>query len=142
MHQHTTHSYQQDSEHKRDFQHRPSIYSYALWTRGELTDFYRQEEGSRWRTDSESRLMQSGCANETVDCTHQIRSPATIRGRHAMRKLVPGQVLELITPDDGEVCDVIDWVQEDGHELLQSLPTEEGAFCFRIRKTGGPKRTF
>jgi len=136
MSQKTTPPNRQDRKHHVDFQHRPCTYSSALWTKRELVDYYRKMGGRRWRLDSQSQLMKSRCVDETIDCTEPFCSLPTVRGRRVMRVLAPGQVLELIASDEGVVCDVLHWVQVDGHELLQSQQREDGVFCFRIRKSG------
>lgn len=80
--------------------------------------------------------MKSHRVDQAIDCTKQSGFSPVILGRRAMRGLDLGQVLELIAIDEGVLCDVLHWIQEDGHELLQTQQREDGLFSCRIRKPG------
>ncbi len=58
-----------------------------------------------------------------------------LKARRAMKKLAPGDVLEIEATDPGAVADFANFCETTGDELLDSSEGG-GVFSFRIRKAG------
>ncbi len=73
-------------------------------------------------------------ADETVDCMGMRCPRPIVEMAKRMRKMQPGQVLELLANDPVAKKDVPGWCQETGNEFLEREDVE-GSFRFYVRKT-------
>lgn len=71
--------------------------------------------------------------DQTLDCRGQMCPMPVIKTKQAMEKLLPGQVLEVITTDSGSKADLPAWSKSTGHELL-SMKSDGNTHRFYIRK--------
>ena len=68
-----------------------------------------------------------------LDCLGLYCPVPVLKTREAMSRLVPGQVLELLSDDPGSEADVKSWSARAGHELLE-IDKNGAVFRFLIRK--------
>lgn len=80
-------------------------------------------------TTSTKRVHVDG----TLDCTGLFCPMPIIKTQQAIKKLAPGQVLEMIATDPGSIPDTQAWARQTGNELLEYW-TDGGCFRFLIRK--------
>ena len=74
-------------------------------------------------------------ATERLD-TKGLNCPIPVlKARRAMKKLAPGDVLEVEATDPGSVIDFRHFCNTTGHELIDSAETD-GVYSFHIRKNG------
>lgn len=71
--------------------------------------------------------------NVTVDARGLNCPMPIVKTKKAMDGLQTGQVLELLATDKGSANDMKAWVQQGGHQLLDSR-VEDGVFKFYIKK--------
>jgi TusA-related sulfurtransferase len=68
-----------------------------------------------------------------LDCLGLYCPMPILKTRETMRRIAPGQVLELLSDDPGSEQDVRSWVSRTGNELL--LVAKDGAvYRFLVRK--------
>ena len=80
-------------------------------------------------TTSTKRVHVDG----TLDCTGLFCPMPIIKTQQAIKKLAPGQVLEMIATDPGSIPDTQAWARQTGNELLE-YRTDGDCFRFLIRK--------
>ncbi|MCS7461726.1 sulfurtransferase TusA family protein [Paenibacillus doosanensis] len=56
-----------------------------------------------------------------------------VKAKKAIDAMESGQMMELLTTDQGSLNDVQAWVKRTGHELVE-IREEQGAYSFRIQK--------
>ena len=72
--------------------------------------------------------------DEQLDCLGMRCPRPIVELAKKMRKMQPGQVLELLANDPVAKKDVPGWCQETGNDFLK-WEDEEGLFRFYVRKT-------
>lgn len=73
-------------------------------------------------------------ADKQIDCTGLFCPMPIVMTREAIREMVTGQVLEMLSDDPASDPDMRSWAQNTGHELLEV--TRTGAvYRFVVRKT-------
>lgn len=73
-------------------------------------------------------------ADKQIDCTGLFCPMPIVKTREAIREMVTGQVLEMLSDDPASEPDMRSWAQNTGHELLEV--TRTGAvYRFVVRKT-------
>jgi TusA-related sulfurtransferase len=73
-------------------------------------------------------------ADKQIDCTGLFCPMPIVKTREAIREMVTGQVLEMLSDDPASDPDMRSWAQNTGHELLEV--TRTGAvYRFVVRKT-------
>jgi TusA-related sulfurtransferase len=70
-----------------------------------------------------------------IDCLGLFCPMPVLKVREAMKGLVPGQTLEMLSDDPASDADVRSWSSRMGHELL-AVDRDGSVFRFLIRKTG------
>lgn len=79
--------------------------------------------------------MSESTPDQVVDARDLMCPMPVMAATKAMRRLQPGQVLELQATDRGALSDIPAWAESTGNELL--LAEEAGGvLVFRIRKNG------
>lgn len=68
-----------------------------------------------------------------IDCTGLFCPLPIVKTREAIREMVVGQVLEMLSDDPGSDPDMKSWAQRSGHELLE-VSREGAVFRFLVRK--------
>ena len=71
--------------------------------------------------------------DETLDCKGLSCPMPIIKLAKAMKKMQPGQVLQMVGTDPGSKEDVPKWCDKTGNEFLE-MTEEGGANVFYIRK--------
>ncbi|MFP5335425.1 MAG: sulfurtransferase TusA family protein [Actinomycetes bacterium] len=79
--------------------------------------------------------MSESTADQVVDARHLMCPMPVMAATKAMRRLQPGQVLEVQATDRGALSDIPAWAESTGNELLFSEEAG-GVLVFRIRKNG------
>jgi tRNA 2-thiouridine synthesizing protein A len=73
---------------------------------------------------------------ETLLDARGLKCPLPVlRARKAIQGLAPGEVLHVLATDPGSVRDFQAFCAATGH-LLEEQGEQEGAFSFRVRKSG------
>jgi TusA-related sulfurtransferase len=72
--------------------------------------------------------------DQVVDARNQMCPMPVLATAKAMRKLRPGQVLQVLTTDKGALSDIPAWAGDTGNELLATT-TEDGVTVFHIRRS-------
>ena len=72
-------------------------------------------------------------ADEVLDCTGLACPLPVVKTSQAIKKLEPGQVLELLATDPGVEPDMQAWSRRTGNELL-SISKEGDVFHILIRR--------
>jgi TusA-related sulfurtransferase len=73
-------------------------------------------------------------ADKQIDCIGLFCPMPIVKTREAIREMVTGQVLEMLSDDPASEPDMRSWAQNTGHELLEV--TRTGAvYRFVVRKT-------
>ena len=73
-------------------------------------------------------------ADKQIDCTGLFCPMPIVKTREAIREMVTGQVLEMLSDDPASDPDMRSWARNTGHELLEV--TRSGAvYRFVVRKT-------
>jgi tRNA 2-thiouridine synthesizing protein A len=72
-------------------------------------------------------------ADEVLDCTGMACPLPVVKTSQAIKKLGPGQVLELLATDPGVEPDMQAWSRRTGNELL-SISKEADVFHILIRR--------
>ncbi|MGH7276186.1 MAG: sulfurtransferase TusA family protein [Candidatus Rokuibacteriota bacterium] len=70
-----------------------------------------------------------------LDCLGLFCPMPVLKTREAMKRLKPGQILEMLSDDPGSEADVLSWSARTGHELLE-IDKNGAILRFLIRKTG------
>jgi tRNA 2-thiouridine synthesizing protein A len=70
-----------------------------------------------------------------LDCLGLFCPIPVLKTREAMKRLRPGQILEMTSDDPGSEADMQSWSTRTGHELLE-IDRNGAVFRFVIRKTG------
>ncbi len=70
-----------------------------------------------------------------LDCLGLFCPIPVLKTREAMKRLRPGQILEMMSDDPGSEADMQSWSTRTGHELLE-IDRNGAVFRFVIRKTG------
>lgn len=72
--------------------------------------------------------------DKQIDCTGLFCPMPIVKTREAIREMVTGQALEMLSDDPASEPDMRSWAQNTGHELLEV--TRTGAvYRFVVRKT-------
>jgi len=72
--------------------------------------------------------------DKQIDCTGLFCPMPIVKTREAIREMVTGQVLEMLSDDPASDPDMRSWAQNTGHELIEV--TRSGAvYRFVVRKT-------
>ena len=72
-------------------------------------------------------------ADEVLDCTGLACPLPVVKTSQAVKKIEPGQVLELLATDPGVEPDMRAWSSRTGNELL-GISKEAGVFHVLIRR--------
>ena len=70
-----------------------------------------------------------------LDCLGLFCPMPVLKTREAVKRLKPGQILEMLSDDPGSEADVQSWSARTGHELLE-IDKNGAILRFLIRKTG------
>jgi tRNA 2-thiouridine synthesizing protein A len=68
--------------------------------------------------------------DETLDCTGLTCPQPVVRTAAQVRKMRPGQVLEIIGDDPGMQIDIPAWCASHGHEFLDTKVRKGRTFCY------------
>ena len=72
--------------------------------------------------------------DQVLDCTGMLCPMPIVKTTKAMKELVSGQILKMISTDAGSPPDIAAWSRQTGNELL--LSTEENKkFIFFLKKS-------
>ena len=74
-------------------------------------------------------------ADLKLDCVGLFCPMPILKTRDAMRRLEPGQVLEMTSDDPASEADVRSWTTRTGNELME-IDRNGATFRFLIRKAG------
>ena len=72
--------------------------------------------------------------DKQIDCTALFCPLPIVKTREAMREMVPGQVLEMLSDDPGSDPDMQVWAERSGNALLAGSPGG-AVYRFLVRKT-------
>jgi len=75
-----------------------------------------------------------GIATKVLDCSGLMCPMPVVKTAKAIKEMVLGDTLEMISTDPGSMPDMKAWANQTRHELLESR-AEEGKFRFLIKKT-------
>jgi TusA-related sulfurtransferase len=73
--------------------------------------------------------------DETVDCVGTFCPVPIIRARDAIRRMSPGQILEVVATDPGSLGDFPAFSRNTGHELIRTDNSEK-TYRYYIRVAG------
>jgi TusA-related sulfurtransferase len=73
-------------------------------------------------------------ADMKLDCLGLFCPIPVLKTREAMKRLEPGQILEMTSDDPGSEADMQSWATRTGHELLE-IQRNGPIFRFVIRKS-------
>ncbi len=73
-------------------------------------------------------------ATKILDCTGLLCPMPVVKTAKAMREMVTGDLLEMVSTDPGSMPDMKAWANQTKHELLDAKD-EGGKFRFLIKKT-------
>ena len=71
--------------------------------------------------------------DEVLDCTGMACPLPVVKTSQAIKKLAPGQVLELLATDPGVEPDIRAWSRRTGNELV-AIGQDDGVFHVLIRR--------
>jgi tRNA 2-thiouridine synthesizing protein A len=71
--------------------------------------------------------------DKTLDCKGLYCPLPVLKAKDAIEGLAPGQVLEVISTDEGSKEDIPAWTRSGNHELLE-MKEEGGLYIFLIKK--------
>lgn len=71
--------------------------------------------------------------DEVLDCTGMACPLPVVKTSQAIKKIEPGQVLELLATDPGVEPDMTAWTRRTGNELL-AINRDSGVFHVLIRR--------
>lgn len=74
-------------------------------------------------------------ADETLDCIGLYCPMPIVHTARKMKELRPGQVLEVLSDDDGIKEDMPNWCKTTGNEFL-GIEEESGGYKVYIKKSG------
>ncbi|MFZ5872653.1 MAG: sulfurtransferase TusA family protein [Actinomycetota bacterium] len=80
--------------------------------------------------------MSESTVDQVVDARNLMCPMPVMAATKAMRRLQPGQVLEVQATDRGSLSDIPAWAESTGNELLSTSEEAGGVLVFRIRKSG------
>ena len=72
-------------------------------------------------------------ADQVLDCTGMACPLPVVKTSQAIKKLAPGQVLELLATDPGVEPDIRAWSRRTGNELV-AIAQDDGVFHVLIRR--------
>jgi tRNA 2-thiouridine synthesizing protein A len=72
--------------------------------------------------------------DKKIDCLGLFCPMPILKTREAVKQLVVGQVLEMVSDDPASDADIRSWSAKTGHQLL-AVERDGPAFRFFIRKT-------
>ncbi len=75
---------------------------------------------------------------DTLDCSGLLCPLPVYKASMALKRLAPGEVLELVTTDPGALADIPALARRGGHELLASATEGDGRQRFWLRR-GEPR---
>jgi len=70
-----------------------------------------------------------------IDCTGLFCPMPIVKTREAIRQMVSGQVLLMLSDDPASEADMKSWAQITGHNLV-AVERDGGVFRFLVRKAG------
>jgi TusA-related sulfurtransferase len=82
--------------------------------------------------------MSRPIAHSTLDVRGQLCPMPVIKAAREMRRLEPGQVLEILGTDRGSIADLPAWAADTGNEFL-AWHEDGDAFVFYIRRGRPPQ---
>lgn len=71
---------------------------------------------------------------DTLDCSGLLCPLPVYKASTALKRLAPGEVLELVTTDPGALADIPALARRGGHELLASTSEGDGRQRFWLRR--------
>ena len=74
-------------------------------------------------------------ADLKLDCVGLFCPMPVLKTREAMRRLEPGQILEMMSDDPASEADVRSWTTRTGNDLME-IDRNGATFRFLIRKAG------
>ncbi|HKB25767.1 MAG TPA: sulfurtransferase TusA family protein [Methylomirabilota bacterium] len=74
-------------------------------------------------------------ADVTLDCLGLFCPMPVLKTREAMKRLGPGQILEMTSDDPASEADMKSWTSRTGNELVE-IGRNGAVFRFVIRKAG------
>jgi tRNA 2-thiouridine synthesizing protein A len=77
-------------------------------------------------------MAETVTPDQTLDCSGMLCPMPIVKARIAMKKLQPGQVLQVFATDPGSMPDFQAFAQETGYTLLSS-EEGEGLYTFLLR---------
>ena len=72
-------------------------------------------------------------ADRKIDCVGLFCPVPIVRTRDALKRLAPGQILEMTSDDPASLADMQSWSARTGHELLE-IDKNGAIFRFVVRK--------
>src|SRR5262249_33451387 len=93
----------------------------------------------RWRVGYRLPVMAQAPRvfnpDKQIDCTGLFCPMPIVKTREAIKQMVPGQVLEMLSDDPASEADMKSWAQITGNDLL-SIDRAAAVFRFLVRKAG------
>ncbi|MEK6781802.1 MAG: sulfurtransferase TusA family protein [Bacteroidota bacterium] len=75
-----------------------------------------------------------GIPSKKLDCSGMMCPMPVVKTAKALKEMVIGEILEMISTDPGAMPDMKAWANQTKHELL-AAEAEGGKFRFVIKKT-------
>jgi tRNA 2-thiouridine synthesizing protein A len=73
--------------------------------------------------------------DERIDCTGLFCPMPIVRTREALKRMAPGQLLEMLSDDPGSEADMKSWVNISGNDLVD-IARAGAVFHFLVKKAG------
>jgi tRNA 2-thiouridine synthesizing protein A len=73
-------------------------------------------------------------SDRTLDCLGLFCPMPVLKVRDAIKNMVPGQTLQMLSDDPASEADMKSWTARTGHELVE-VDRDGAVFRFVIRKT-------
>jgi len=73
-------------------------------------------------------------SDRTLDCLGLFCPMPVLKVREAIKAMVPGQTLQMLSDDPASEADMKSWTARTGHELVE-VDRDGAVFRFVIRKT-------
>ena len=73
--------------------------------------------------------------DKKIDCTGLFCPMPIVKTREALKRMSPGQVLEMLSDDSGSEADMKKWVEVSGNDLVH-VGRAGAVFRFLVKKAG------
>ncbi len=72
---------------------------------------------------------------KTLDCTGLLCPLPVVKTKKALKDLIIGEILEMISTDPGSISDMQAWANQTKHELLEAMDEGNSRYRFIVKKT-------